>query len=144
MLLSCQETHQLLNGLFNSSCWSFAEWSISLLLVKSIICLCLKFCSYHHYSPSPGQVPTCPCIHTHSHAHTCVYAKLQKDRKQVRVGSCIHKLSEIPVWPPKELSHFEDLNLSSSGAVLFWLMNLQDFLNVNQNIFFGVLCFFFF
>lgn len=39
MLFSCQETHQLLNGLSNSSCWSFAIWSISLLLVKLIMWL---------------------------------------------------------------------------------------------------------
>lgn len=96
MLLSCQEIHQLLNGLFNLSCWSFAEWPIALFLVKAILWLYLKFCSYHHHPPSPGQVPTHPCTHTHSHAHTCVYAKLQKDRKRIGVGSSIRKL-----WNPR-------------------------------------------
>lgn len=92
MLFGCQETHQLLNGLSNSSCWSSAIWSISLFLVKSIMWL---YCAWNSalLITIPRVLGRGTHIHTHTLTHmrrsTCMPLRAQsfRKRKQLRAGT---------------------------------------------------------
>lgn len=74
MLFGCQETHQLLDALFNSSCWSSAIWSISLFLVKPIMWI-----DYAWNSPPPSL--SWAGEHTFMHTHMCISSRAQNIRK---------------------------------------------------------------
>lgn len=92
MLFSCQEKHQLLNGLSNSSCWSSAIWSISLFLVKPIMWL---YCAWNSalIITISHVLGRCTHIHAHTliHMHRCTCMPLRaqsfEKRKQLRAGT---------------------------------------------------------